>query len=167
MKKYYIFNLKHSCLIGNINSISIVIFCIYYTFAENFGGNVGLAISQAINLTGMFQWGMRQSAELENQMTSVERVLEYSDVEMEPPLESPPGKYYYIIVTLSLLIINNFINANNNILILIIFVDKKPRASWPEKGRIEFIDVHLRYSATEPWVLRNLNFVILPQQKVN
>lgn len=101
---------------------------------ENFGGNVGLAISQAINLTGMFQWGMRQSAELENQMTSVERVLEYSDIEMEPPLESPP--------------------------------DKKPRASWPEKGRVEFIDVHLRYSATEPWVLRNLNFVVLPQQKV-
>ncbi|KAF4517898.1 hypothetical protein B566_EDAN001852 [Ephemera danica] len=52
------------------------------------GGNVGLAITQSMGLTGMFQWGMRQSAEVENNMTAVERVVEFCDLESEPPLET-------------------------------------------------------------------------------
>ncbi|XP_053732526.1 ATP-binding cassette sub-family C member 4-like isoform X2 [Synchiropus splendidus] len=51
-------------------------------------GGVGLALSYALTLTGMFQWSVRQSAEIENMMTSVERVLEYADLEREPPWET-------------------------------------------------------------------------------
>ncbi|KOC62515.1 putative multidrug resistance-associated protein lethal(2)03659 [Habropoda laboriosa] len=98
------------------------------------GGSVGLAITQSIGLTGMFQWGMRQSAELENQMTSVERVLEYTNVDSEPPLESTP--------------------------------EKKPKESWPEEGKIDFRNVYLRYDPAESPVLKNLNFVIYPQEKI-
>ncbi|KAK9296489.1 hypothetical protein QLX08_009536 [Tetragonisca angustula] len=98
------------------------------------GGNVGLAITQSIGLTGMFQWGMRQSTEMENQMTSVERVLEYSKVESEPPLKSKP--------------------------------EKKPKDSWPEEGKIEFKNVVMRYAPDEPPVLKNLNLVIYPQEKI-
>ncbi|XP_040004306.1 multidrug resistance-associated protein 4-like isoform X2 [Xiphias gladius] len=51
-------------------------------------GAVGLALSYAITLTGMFQWGVRQSAEIENMMTSVERVVEYAELETEAPWET-------------------------------------------------------------------------------
>ncbi|XP_050295811.1 probable multidrug resistance-associated protein lethal(2)03659 [Anthonomus grandis grandis] len=50
---------------------------------DTLGGNVGLGITQAMNLTGMFQWGMRQWSELENSMTCVERIKEYADVKPE------------------------------------------------------------------------------------
>lgn len=49
---------------------------------------MGLAVSSAMMLTGMFQFGVHQSAEVENQMVSVERVLEYTEIEPEAPLES-------------------------------------------------------------------------------
>ncbi|XP_076167723.1 putative multidrug resistance-associated protein lethal(2)03659 isoform X2 [Ptiloglossa arizonensis] len=120
-----------------------VIYIIFVTFSflilsdnseAQYGGNVGLAITQSIGLTGMFQWGMRQSTELENQMTSVERVLEYSKVASEPALESSP--------------------------------DKKPRDTWPEEGKIEFKKVAMRYDPAESPVLKNLNFVIYPQEKI-
>ncbi|XP_075236154.1 putative multidrug resistance-associated protein lethal(2)03659 isoform X2 [Lycorma delicatula] len=110
--------------------ISLVTLSFLFLGTETFGGNVGLAITQSIGLTGMFQWGMRQSAELENQMTSVERVLEYSNVEKEPPLESPS--------------------------------DKKPPASWPSEGKVEFSKVVLKYGPNEQPVLKNLSFTINP-----
>ncbi|KAB0344120.1 hypothetical protein FD754_021046 [Muntiacus muntjak] len=50
-------------------------------------GQVGLALSYALMLMGMFQWCVRQSAEVENMMISVERVMEYTDLEKEAPWE--------------------------------------------------------------------------------
>ncbi|XP_041822001.1 ATP-binding cassette sub-family C member 4-like isoform X2 [Chelmon rostratus] len=51
-------------------------------------GSVGLALSYSVTLMGMFQWGVRQSAEVENLMTSVERVVEYTQLQSEAPWET-------------------------------------------------------------------------------
>ncbi|KAF5286381.1 hypothetical protein FQR65_LT12632 [Abscondita terminalis] len=59
---------------------------------ETYGGNVGLAITQSMIALASFQWGIRQSAELENNMTSVERILEYNSIEHEPQLKRKAPK---------------------------------------------------------------------------
>lgn len=43
---------------------------------------------------------------------------------------------------------------------------KEPPATWPQHGEIEFKQVFLKYSQDDPPVLKNLNFVIKPQEKV-
>ncbi|XP_021934289.1 multidrug resistance-associated protein 4-like isoform X2 [Zootermopsis nevadensis] len=101
---------------------------------DTFGGNVGLAISQSLILNGMLQHGMRLTAEVVNQMTSVERVLEYTKIEKETDLETHP--------------------------------DQKPPTGWPANGKIQFDHMNLKYSSTDPPVLKDLNFTIQPAHKV-
>ncbi|KAF5303189.1 hypothetical protein FQA39_LY10102 [Lamprigera yunnana] len=47
-------------------------------------GDIGLVITQFLYLKGQLSWGMRQWSELENNMISVERILEYNNVQLEP-----------------------------------------------------------------------------------
>lgn len=81
------FSLDLMCLIF----IALVTFS-FLLVEDTLGGNVGLAITQSMALVGMMQWGMRQSAEMSNQMMSVERVVEYKYVPEEPLLETPEDK---------------------------------------------------------------------------
>lgn len=59
-------------------------------------GSAGLALSQILMLTNTLQWTVRQSAEFESQMTSVERILEYTELPHEADLVStvrPPQSW--------------------------------------------------------------------------
>ncbi|XP_011877734.1 PREDICTED: multidrug resistance-associated protein 4-like [Vollenhovia emeryi] len=110
------------------------------------GGEVGLAITQVMAMTGIIQWGMRQSAEVANQMMAVERVLEYVQLPEEPNLRDR-GAY----------------------------VKKKDKNAalpcnapkdWPDQGCITFKEVNMRYAAEDALVLRDLNIIIHPGEKV-
>ncbi|KAG5889081.1 hypothetical protein JTB14_004925 [Gonioctena quinquepunctata] len=112
--------------------IALVLVALLFVESETFGGNMGLALTQAMGLTGMFQWGMRQWSELENQLTSVERVQEYADLKPEKEGDK---------------------------------VKAQPK-SWPQKGKVEFRNMSLRYAPKDPCVLRDLTFTIQAREKV-
>lgn len=60
------------------------------------GDKVGLAITQSLTLTGLLGWGIRQSAATSNALMSVERLLEYKQLEPEPQPVIPmkPTKFW-------------------------------------------------------------------------
>ncbi|CAF3897729.1 unnamed protein product [Rotaria magnacalcarata] len=51
--------------------------------------DIALTLSYSLNLMSLLQWTIKQSVNLETQMTAVERVLEYCNLEQEPPVEVP------------------------------------------------------------------------------
>lgn len=56
--------------------------------SDEYGGYVGLVITQAFGLAGMVQYGIILASEVENQMTAVERILEYTKCPQEAALQS-------------------------------------------------------------------------------
>ncbi|XP_074026962.1 probable multidrug resistance-associated protein lethal(2)03659 isoform X2 [Leptinotarsa decemlineata] len=75
------FNFFMDC-IGSTLLISVVINFLFFDTGAS-AGNVGLALTQVTSLGNSIQWGLRQWSEMENNMTSVERVLEYAGIPSE------------------------------------------------------------------------------------
>ncbi|XP_003699290.2 ATP-binding cassette sub-family C member 4 isoform X1 [Megachile rotundata] len=135
---------------------SLDIFCFVFTSLVTFsfllleqsfsGGEVGLAITQVMAMTGMIQWGMRQNAEAANQMMAVERVLEYTNIPPEPNLRDR-GK---------------FAKKSEKQIALPANAPK----NWPKDGMIRFRNVYMRYAEEELPVLKGLNLVINPGEKI-
>ncbi|CAF4227207.1 unnamed protein product [Adineta steineri] len=98
---------------------------------------LALSLSYCITLTGLFQWGIRQSAEAENFMTSAERIHEYGQLVSE----------------------SHHNNGDNNAPI-------QPDKDWPSHGIIEFKDYTFRYRPELDPVLKNLNLRIESKEKI-
>lgn len=69
--------------IMNVSFFSCVVMYFLFVPGDTLGDQVGLAITQVMSLTGMVQWGIRQSAEVANQLMAVERIMEYKLLEPE------------------------------------------------------------------------------------
>ena len=71
-----------------------LVFVAYLAAILGSGANLGLigfALVYSINLAGVMQWMVRQSAEAETQMTSVERIKAYSDLQPEEGYSTAGG----------------------------------------------------------------------------
>lgn len=100
---------------------------------DSHGANVGLTITQSLAITMYLQWGMRQLAEIVNQMTSTERLIEYIKLEAEED------------------------KKENEITL--------PK-DWPLQGCIKMQNVYMKYDHDDNYVLRNVNLMISPGEKV-
>ncbi|XP_030760637.1 probable multidrug resistance-associated protein lethal(2)03659 [Sitophilus oryzae] len=63
--------------------LSLIVGRFLFFASEQASGDVGLAITKAATLASLVQWALLQWSDLENDMTSVERVLEYTEVPQE------------------------------------------------------------------------------------
>ncbi|CAH0722547.1 unnamed protein product, partial [Brenthis ino] len=126
-------NTAFSVWLSLISAVYVVI--VAYTFlllddGSTKSGNVGLAISQGLILVNMVNYGVKQATEVISQMTSVERVLQFTDL----PKEKTDGP--------------------------------APPQGWPQRARLVFKDLYLRYDKDAEPVLKNLNIVIESGWKV-
>lgn len=80
-------------LLDILSNIYILCICIILTEIVGDSGvsgtDAGLILTQSLALIDLFQYTIRQTSEFENQMTSTERILEYSYLKSEAPLVIP------------------------------------------------------------------------------
>ncbi|KAF7295535.1 ABC protein [Mycena indigotica] len=120
---------------------SVLVFLVGIFVAVGINGvnaaEVGLILTYTTSLTQTFAMATRQSAEVENYMNSVERVVHYARgdiIPREAPHESTTST--------------------------------KLPSSWPDRGEIEFNDVTMSYRPGLPNVLHSISLKIKPGEKI-
>ncbi|KIM40488.1 hypothetical protein M413DRAFT_19157 [Hebeloma cylindrosporum] len=120
---------------GAIMVFSVALFAVLGVAGIS-AAQIGLVLTYTTSLTQACGMLTRQTAEVENYLNSVERVVQYSSselMEQEPPHEIP---------------------------------ESKPHAEWPETGAIEFKDLEMRYRPGLPNVLRRISLSIRGGEKI-
>jgi len=118
--------------------IVVISAALFSVFAPISSATAGLVMAYVLQLTGQFQWWIRQTVEMENKMTSVERLLHYID-----NLEPEEGQ--------------NKAAVDARVV---------PPPDWPWNGTIEFDDYSMQYRPGLPVVLKHLRLHIRGREKV-
>ncbi|KAH7909505.1 ABC protein [Hygrophoropsis aurantiaca] len=120
---------------GGILVFIVAVFAVVDVSGIN-AAQIGLVLTYTTSLSQMCGMVTRQTAEVENYMNSVERVVGYShsnEIEQEAPHE---------------------------------IADRKPDSRWPMYGAIEFKDIKMSYRPGLPHVLKGISFSIKGGEKI-
>jgi ABC-type multidrug transport system fused ATPase/permease subunit len=194
-RMYYIAIILPSWLAVRLETVSSILVCLAALFAVVNRSNIapglaGLTISYALNITSVFNWCVRQTAELEQNMNSVERLgflikeIEQEKVVVVPALkegdkkdgdDGANGKDGNKVggSIMQLVRPKHQRNQNENLFNQsdLPFHHEEPSKqhpppNWPSAGKIEFKDVEMRYRPDLPLVLKKIDFKIDAGQKV-
>ncbi|TSQ35288.1 Multidrug resistance-associated protein 5 [Bagarius yarrelli] len=143
---YYLFSCGMRWVAVRLDLISIILISVVALMIVIMHGHIppayaGLAISYAVQLTGLFQFTVRLVSEMEARFTSVERINYYiKNLESEAPenIKDAPAPA----------------------------PAPAPASDWPQKGNISFQDVEMRYRPELPLALRGITFNVLPEETV-
>lgn len=133
-----------------------------------------MALSTAANMLGMLQWGIRQSSETENHLTSIERLLEYAKLEPEPSLatDEKQAKVKFTRKNAkdklnSILSDNdpNDVKTSGKTPAKSTALEKIERGSSKE-GEVSFEKFSFNYYTDGPIVLKSMSLTIRPGEKV-
>ncbi|CAG2106013.1 unnamed protein product [Medioppia subpectinata] len=129
--------------LGNCLVFVTAIFAVYYRFKLS-AGIAGLAMSYSLNITRCLTFLVDSMSNVETNIVSIERCLEYT----ETPIE---GSQLIPIVRFSAEWYNE---------------ETKPSPDWPERGEIKFNEYSTRYREGLDFVLKKITLEVKPKEKV-
>jgi ABC-type multidrug transport system fused ATPase/permease subunit len=137
-------------------------------------GRAGIALSQALGITSLLNWAVRQGADVESLMNSVERVMYIID-------KTPSEKYFMPDDPMHNAIGSGHIYDNSKLADDSVEDANGPAKSgppsgdaalalaqsgWPWRGAISFSGVSMRYRHDMEPVLRGVTFDVLPGESI-
>lgn len=121
-------------------------------------GAAGISLNNALTVTSLLNWAVRNVADTESMMNSVERVLYISkNTRSEQPAINENFNSSVFVSTDSLSIRQQHLPSNDSELV---------QAGWPWQGGLMFSGVKLRYREDMDQVLKNLTLSIHPGERI-
>lgn len=126
---------------------------------------VGLALSYVMHLIGLVQWCTKQLAEVENMMTSVERIIVYSNLPSEMiELNSRPPKIGNIVSSQA--IRSMTLNVQASPIVAVENMRYTLPENWPEHGFIKINNLNLTIPNRNIPILSSISCTFNPKENV-